>query len=419
MKYKKKILNHEIKGLEHEDERKELIMNVISIERTRFKFSKLIVVPIMCLVLLVSIIIPLNKGSNDTKNIFSIVEVSATEYLINTSKASIKFDIYTLVENEIIKYNDKYSHYKDMEKYVLVNDKVKMIPHEFGTIKVIDVNIDNRINLYIEVVDNDNQKALLVLDYEFTDFKNDLINLVNLLEKYPPIETEVEHYGRTISHYEINVNINGDSEENIKIYKWYIEHMNRKAKLWTGDEIDRVVKTIYMTGTIEDIGEIKNYRNDYIFSNTSNHDIDKFDTKMSYYPIIVNGCETIDLGGTSSNNTDSPNYYYKAQKLKGCEQANNIVNGLIIDLSTVQVNSIDDIVVDLKIGDSYLSKENIEITKDDMIFIGDYLYLLPIIIEPSLINDEVTVSIDVQIYLNDDKIVDIRQSNGFGDIKRY
>ncbi|XMB66307.1 hypothetical protein RI065_08370 [Mycoplasmatota bacterium zrk1] len=332
-------------------------------------------------------------------SLFSMIQVSANEYVINNYGDGVIFEVYTLIDNpDIIIFNEEYSYYKNMEKYLDVTDQTEVKSILIGNFKILEVTIDNRIKVYLELVDKKGVEVLNLLDFDFDDFESDMLLLSNLLEEYPPISYEKERWdSTTVIQYEINNIIeNVEDVKKVELYKWYVPLMNNVAGYSSNSDLVRLEHQIYMDGvTIDNIGEIAHQSNAVYFGDKEL--IDGFSVKTSNTPLLLNDCN--DTFSSSAGGGDEDlglRYKYYVQKPDLCAEYNDMVFvSSIVDFSNFKLYDISEL-------DIVITINGIVMNKDEFLFVDDYVYVFPIKIHSY--RDDVQVIFDIEIFKDDKEL---------------
>ncbi|MGL4373210.1 MAG: hypothetical protein ACRCS6_05460, partial [Turicibacter sp.] len=186
------------------------------------------------------------------QSLYGISKISANEYKLNVFGDEIYFNLFALVENpNRISFNEEMDTYVGFQKYFDVTSKLSVEMIEINGYIFLEVMKDEEVIDYL-YVSNYDEKNLTVrsMEREFTDFKAEMTEVIELVERYP-FELEIEN------DYCVRVNPSSErsnlSEEEIKRYEWFRE---LQGGVCSSNPITEYEYMMYFDGTVSDIGNL-------------------------------------------------------------------------------------------------------------------------------------------------------------------
>ncbi len=345
-------------------------------------------------------------------DVFSVVEVSAGEYLVNSYGDGFSYGFNVLVINpDILTYGDGYEYYANFNKYIRRNDLVEFEAFDYMDKIYSKVVIDDRVTSYFEVYQEENRSGYKKFHFEFQDFENDIYRLYELLEEYPP-KTVRKYYEGDDYHDSLEPNddyLNITDEYERSLYKMYFEASSGSGWSASKNELERYEFQFYFDGTPDDIGET--YKYGFALHgvgevNSINQVLSLgYDEVYSNNPLVVIDDQPRGSGNTS-NDIDSDIYMVGyINNLEEGELLNSYMS-VLADISLISEEDRQNLIVEIEFNG---------IKIEEYYIVGDYLVIPPTkVTEHSLDTDrqEILVHADFNIKItNGEEISELRSSH--------
>lgn len=368
---------------------------------------------IIFLVFLVTIIFVMQELMNlDKSNGYQVIKMNSNEYKVKIGDDIIALEIFTLIENpELIRFNHDIHYYKDFIKYIDVSENTEISTKEILGRNFINIRVAEKVDKYYQIMDYEGKKAIIELDYDFDNFDNEMKELMNIIDKYPPLikkvnmkEVDPQNYNEDYIYeqYSPNSNVVNLEKNQYEMYNWYIKELEITSyKLASKASLKGFTLFIYLDGEdIEKIGEINKIIPLYRFNVSPNEE--SYDNiKDIDFPVKIDNCN---LNSSSKIYGKSNLYFqlyydYATDECKNTVYKNSVIQSMIIDFANeTHLLNLDDYEIEIYINDT-------EVSEDYFLVNGTRLYMMPIPTKYDLDMESIEIETRVLIKDKDGEIV--------------
>lgn len=247
-------------------------------------------------ILIVIIAITIGNSSQQSPNyLFKITKVSASEYMVEYESDDQRFYFYykafVVYENDTIPYDDQFDY--NMRYDYVPEDILSQVEIEFDAFRLDDYRyfLESSINGETRYTEVDFYPALIkdkaIEGLDIIDFENDMKDIYDLIEKYPPVFYDTNEYGTPI--YAINSGINEiEDQRRVSNYSQYVENYYEQENFYGEAEGSEVITYMIDNLIVLDSSNVieKNYYNTHLYSGSHispDEVVDLVDYSFSFY----------------------------------------------------------------------------------------------------------------------------------------